>query len=162
MPANPAMNGETCRIFLSLLLTLGLCACAPDPKKTPDPQQAVSAVRAVLEAQQRAWNRGDIDGFMDGYERADTTTFVSGAELTRGWQTVLDRYKRRYTSAAEMGTLSFSDLDIQPLDSGCILADGRWQLTRAADAPNGRFTLLFRNSAGNWRIVHDTTTSAAP
>jgi hypothetical protein len=30
----------------------------------------------VMEAQQAAWNRGDIEAFMDGYERADSTTFI--------------------------------------------------------------------------------------
>ena len=49
-----------------------------------------------MEAQQAAWNRGDIEGFMDGYERGEMTTFVSGDDITRGWQTVLDRYKQRY------------------------------------------------------------------
>ena len=47
--------------------------------------QIAGEVRAVMEAQQAAWNRGDIEGFMNGYERAETTTFVSGNELTRGW-----------------------------------------------------------------------------
>jgi hypothetical protein len=32
-----------------------------------------AAVRAVLEAQAAAWNRSDIDGYMDGYARDETT-----------------------------------------------------------------------------------------
>src|SRR5215467_4726643 len=71
-------------------------------------------IRRVMTAQQEAWNRGDLEGFMDGYERAETTTFVSGDEITRGWQTVLDRYKQRYQSRAQMGTLTFSELEIKP------------------------------------------------
>ena len=99
---------------------------------------------------------------MDGYERADTTTFVSGDELTRGWQTVLDRYKQRYKSREEMGTLTFSDLDIKPINGSYAVADGRWELARANDKPHGRFTLLFHRAGNDWRIVHDTTTSATP
>jgi hypothetical protein len=53
-----------------------------------------AAVRAVLEAQAAAWNRGNIDAYMDGYAREETTTFISGDTVTRGWKTVLDRYKR--------------------------------------------------------------------
>jgi ketosteroid isomerase-like protein len=99
---------------------------------------------------------------MNGYERSDTTTFVSGDEITRGWQTVLDRYKQRYSSPEKMGTLSFSELEIQPVSPSYALADGRWQLNRAGDSPHGRFTLLLRETSSGWRIIHDTTTSAAP
>ena len=144
------------KIFLSLLLTLVMDACVP----ASDKNQVAGAIRAVMQAQQAAWNRGDIEGFMDGYERSEATTFVSGDELMRGWQSVLDRYKQRYSAPGQMGTLSFEELDIQPISPSYALADGRWQLTRGADAPHGRFTLVFRQTSKGWRIVHDTTTSA--
>ena len=146
--------------FLFLSGLVAACVSQPNPKKDAD--EVARAIRAVMEAQQAAWNRGDIEGFMDGYERADTTTFVSGGEITRGWQTVLNRYKQRYSSPEAMGTLSFSELDIQPIGTSYAIADGRWQLSRAGDAPHGRFTLLFRQTSSGWRIIHDTTTSAAP
>lgn len=120
----------------------------------------VTAVRAVIEAQAAAWNRGDIEGYMEGYAKEDSTTFVSGDTITRGWQTVLDRYKARYDSRAKMGTLAFSELDIKPLSEFYAVATGRWQLTREADTPHGRFTLIFRRTAAGWRIVHDHTSSA--
>jgi ketosteroid isomerase-like protein len=146
---------------IRLLLVASMLLAASGCNSTPaDSGETVQAVRAVLEAQQAAWNRGDIDAFMDGYERADTTIFISGDELTRGWQTVLDRYKGRYSSPAQMGTLAFSDLDIRPLDASHVIADGRWRLTIATGTPHGRFTLLLRNTAGGWGIFHDTTTSA--
>jgi ketosteroid isomerase-like protein len=152
-------------MILSLALSvfaLILSGCVSNRDAKTDEAQVASAVQAVLNAQQAAWNRGDIDGFMDGYERADTTTFVSADELTRGWQTVLDRYKQHYKSREDMGTLTFSDLVIKPVASGFAVADGRWKLTRANDTPHGRFTLLFRQVNNDWRIVHDTTTSAMP
>ena len=150
-----------CRIaFLFLSGLVAACVSQPNPRKDAD--EIARAIRAVMEAQQAAWNRGDIEGFMDGYERSETTTFVSGDEITRGWQTVLDRYKQRYSSPEKMGTLSFSELDIQPISPSYALVDGRWQLNRAGDSPHGRFTLLFRETSNGWRIIHDTTTSAAP
>jgi ketosteroid isomerase-like protein len=119
----------------------------------------VSAVRAVLEAQQAAWNRGDIEGFMDGYAREEATTFVSGDTITRGWQTVLDRYKQSYDSPARMGKLTFSELEFRPLSEFYTMATGRWRLERTADAPRGRFTLIFRRTNAGWRVVHDHTSS---
>jgi ketosteroid isomerase-like protein len=116
-------------------------------------------VRAVIEAQQAAWNRGDIEGYMDGYAREETTTFVSGDTVTRGWQTVFERYRQRYETPARMGTLTFSELELRPLSPFYTMATGRWQLAREGDAPRGRFTLIFRRTAAGWRIVHDHTSA---
>ncbi len=148
----------SCFGALAILAQQG-CAAAPESEKNQ--AEAVAAVRTVLETQQTAWNRGDIDAFMDGYERADTTSFVSGDTVTHGWQTVLDRYRKNYSSRDKMGTLAFSELEIKPLSAFYAVAVGRWQLTRAGDTPHGRFTLVFRRTAAGWRIVQDTTTSAS-
>src|SRR5262249_35152467 len=73
------------------------------------PQKVASEIQNVLSAQQDAWNRGDVEQFMSGYWRSDQTVFISD-EVARGWQKVLDRYKRKYSDRAKMGTLIFSDL----------------------------------------------------
>ena len=122
----------------------------------------IAEIRAVLGAQQEAWNHGDIDGFMNGYARAETTVFVSGDEVTRGWQTVRDRYFKKYGDHAKMGTLAFSDLEIEPLGPDSAVALGRWELKRANDNPHGRFTLIFRHTPDGWRIIHDHTSAASP
>jgi ketosteroid isomerase-like protein len=146
-------------------MTLLLSACNSSFRQgaaVDNESQIDNEIRAVMEAQQAAWNRGDIEAFMDGYDRAETTTFVSGDQLIRGWQTVFERYKKQYSSREQMGTLSFAELSITSIGTDLAMADGRWQLTRANDAPHGRFTLLFKRINKNWRIIHDTTTSAAP
>jgi uncharacterized protein (TIGR02246 family) len=145
--------------LLAAALVLVLCVAAGAQEKRD--AKAEAAIRAVLEAQVTAWNRGDIEGFMDGYARSDSTVFVSGDSLTRGWQTVLDRYKKGYDTREKMGTLEFSDLEIKVLGKDVAVAHGRWQLTRAADKPHGRFTLIFRRAGKNWRIIHDHTSSAS-
>ena len=118
-------------------------------------------IESVLRAQQEAWNRGDIDAFMNGYSRSDETVFVSSDEVTRGWQKVLDRYKKKYSDRAKMGTLTFSNLEITELSNDSAVVLGSWKLKRASDEPHGRFTLIFRHLAEGWKIVHDHT-SAAP
>ncbi len=116
----------------------------------------------ILHAQQRAWNRGDIDGFMSGYARSRSTIFVSEDTVTRGWQTVRNRYQKKYSDREKMGTLTFSDLEITPLGPSAAIVIGRWQLKRKIDKPHGRFTLVFRHLTEGWRIVHDHTSAAAP
>ncbi len=147
--------------FASLLLLAAVVVVGyqKNVPKSPGEDRNVAAVRAVIEAQAAAWNRGDVEGYMEGYAKEETTTFVSGDTLTRGWQTVRDRYAARYDTREKMGTLAFSELEFRPLSEFYIMATGRWQLARAADAPRGRFTLLFRRTAAGWRIVHDHTSS---
>ncbi|HYG79456.1 MAG TPA: SgcJ/EcaC family oxidoreductase [Pyrinomonadaceae bacterium] len=139
-------------IVVSVLL---LCGAVGAQEKRD--AKAEAAVRAVLDAQAAAWNRGDIEGYMDGYARSEEIVFVSGDSVTRGWQTVLERYKKNYATREKMGTLEFSDLEIKVMGKDVAVAHGRWKLTRAADSPHGRFTLVFRRAGKNWRIVHDHT-----
>ena len=123
---------------------------------------AISDIQIVLKMQQDAWNCGDIDAFMNGYWRSDETVFVSGDEVTRGWQKVVDRYKKKYSDREKMGALTFSDIEITPLSADSAVALGAWKLKRAQDEPHGRFTLIFRRFPEGWRIIHDHTSAAAP
>jgi len=127
---------------------------------TKDHGKTEAAIRSVLEAQAAAWNRGDIEGYMDGYDRSPNTQFVGGDTINRGWQSVLDRYKRRYDTREKMGMLTFSDLEITVLSKDAALVLGRWRLKRAQDEPHGTFTLLFRKTTSGWKIVHDHSSSA--
>lgn len=139
-----------------LLLVLGTTAAYSQTKAAKDAR----AIQAVLDAQRDAWNRGDIEGFMDGYERSEKTVFVGGDNVTRGWQTVLDRYKKNYDSREKMGTLTFSDLEITPLGNDGALVLMRWHLKRAKDEPHGRSTLIMRRTKQGWKIVHDHSSAA--
>ena len=143
-----------CLILLATLITgtVGGVLIAAQPRA-----DSAAEIRAVMSAQVAAWNQGDIDGFMRGYARSDATEFVSGDRLTRGWQTVRDRYQKKYDSREKMGTLSFSQIEITALGPDAALVLGRWKLLRKSDRPHGFFTLLFRRTPAGWRIVHDHT-----
>jgi beta-aspartyl-peptidase (threonine type) len=119
------------------------------------------AVRAVLDAQVVSWNKGDLEGFMEGYWRSPKLSFASGGEVTRGWDATLERYKKKYRSeGAEMGKLTFSELEVEPIGSDAALVRGHWQLVRSKDKPGGVFTLIFRKMPEGWRIVHDHTSGS--
>jgi len=140
----------------SLLFLLGVTLASGQTKAAKD----AKAIQAVLDAQVAAWNRGDIEAFMDGYERSEKTVFVGGDNVTRGWQTVLDRYKRNYDTREKMGTLKFSDLEIAPLGNDSALVLMRWHLQRAKDEPHGRSTLIMRRTKQGWKIIHDHSSAA--
>ena len=144
-------------IPFAVLLFLVCNGCAHMPSTTA--ANAESQVRAVLDAQVRAWNAGDLRGFMEGYARSDQTRFQSGGDVSLGWQTVFDRYQKRYGDRTTMGVLKFSEVEVRILAPDAAFAVGRWRLDRAQDAPSGLFTLLFRRTSAGWRIVHDHTSA---
>ena len=137
------------------ILTAPFVCAAPE-----NPPNSVAEIQSVLTAQQDAWNRGDIDAFMNGYARSASTVFVSGDEVERGWETVRDRYRVKYSDRAKMGALSFSDTEVTMLSPDPAVVLGRWKLKRATDEPRGRFTLIFKRLPEGWRIVHDHTSAA--
>ena len=118
-------------------------------------------IEAVLQAQADAWNRGDIDAFMEGYAHTPDLRFASGGTVTRGWQETLDRYRHRYPDRAAMGTLTFSGLETTVLSADAAVVFGHWKLRTAKGEPGGLFTLLLRcTDAAGWRVVADHTSSA--
>ena len=143
-------------IFFWILMAAIVCA-APTQS-----QNATARIRSVLREQQEAWNRGDIDGFMNGYARSASTVFVSDDTIRRGWETVRARYREKYSDRVKMGTLIFSDLEITLLSTDVAVVLGRWGLKRANDQPHGRFTLIFKRMPEGWRIVQDHTSAAPP
>jgi uncharacterized protein (TIGR02246 family) len=123
-------------------------------------QDDASAVRAVLDAQVAAWNRGDYVAFMDGYEKSPDLTFSGSNGVTRGWESVLDRYRQHYSTREAMGTLSFSELEMHSIAPGAALVLGKFQLVRdqkAGGNASGHFSLVFRKTPAGWRIIHDHT-----
>lgn len=122
----------------------------------------VQAVRQVLQQQQDAWNRHDLEGFMAGYWNSPELTFFSGAKITSGWQSTIERYRKAYQSEGrEMGKLDFSDLNIQPLAPDAAFVRGAWHLTMSdGKTPHGLFTLIFRKFPKGWKIIHDHTSAA--
>lgn len=120
-----------------------------------------SAIRAVLTAQQEAWNRGDIDAFLKGYWHSPDLTFSGSNGIFRGWDAVMARYKKNYPSRSAMGALDFSQLEFRFLGPDAALVLGHWHLKREKDEIGGVFTLVFQRFPEGWRIIHDHT-SASP
>lgn len=116
---------------------------------------ADAAIRAVMARQEAAWNRGDLEAFMDGYWRSDSLQFIGSRGLTYGWQQTLDNYRKGYPDRAAMGTLTFTLLRVELLSRKSAFVIGKWHLKRAAGDLSGHFTLLWKKIKGEWVIVAD-------
>ncbi|MCC6262577.1 MAG: nuclear transport factor 2 family protein [Bryobacterales bacterium] len=143
------------RPFLLLCILTGLSAFG---LSAADVQRGVLA---VLEMQQEAWNRGDLNGFLEGYEKSPDISFV-GKTVARGFEGLERRYRLTYGNAGKMGKLTFSEIDVKPLGEEYAFAIGRFELQRSvAGGGNaaGRFTIVLRKTARGWRIIHDHTSA---
>ena len=159
------LTGISCAFpaFAAAALVLGGCATTGARSgRAPEAHAAAGDdVRAVLDQQVAAWNRGDIDGFMATYWNSDELTFSGAGQTRRGWGTVRARYQAHYPTRERMGQLAFSELEIRLLGDQAALVLGRWRLTDTPEAAGGVFTLVLQRISGRWFIVHDHT-SAAP
>lgn len=138
------------RIFFSLLLVFSAGYVFSQSDED-------AAIRKVIAEQESAWNRADIEGFMDGYWRSDSLLFIGARGVTRGWQPTLESYKKGYPDAAAMGKLTFTILSLQMLSPESAYVIGKWHLLRVKDEVGGHFTLLWKKIAGKWVIVADHT-----
>lgn len=139
-----------CMVKSIAVICASLCLMAATPE---------AEIRGVLDAQVVAWNRGDVRGFMDGYDNSPSTTFV-GTTITKGHEQVLARYLKRYPNKQQMGTLEFSGLEIHLLNGDYASVVGHWRLIRAKESggdTGGLFTLLFHRTAQGWKIILDHT-----
>jgi beta-aspartyl-peptidase (threonine type) len=128
-----------------------------------DRPRAETDIRAVLTAQQDAWNRGDLDGFMAGYWDSEELRFASGDTVTSGFKATKDRYFKRYKAdGKEMGTLTFCDVTVEVVTPDFALVRGRWRLKyeKAADEPHGLYTLTLKRFTDGWKITTDHTSAA--
>lgn len=121
---------------------------------------SIVEIKKVLAEQENAWNRGDIEGFMSGYFQNDSLRFASGGHVTFGWKATLERYQKGYPDQTSMGTLTFSNIDVDLLSHDVAMVFGKWELQITDDHPWGLFTLIFRKTDKGWKIIHDHTSSA--
>lgn len=129
----------------------------PSDERGPDRK----AIQTVLDSQQAAWNRGDVEAFVVGYWHSNDLTFSGSIGVSRGWDSVLARYKKNYPDRAAMGQLDFSDLEFRFLGPDAALVLGRWHLKREKDDVGGVFTLVWQRFPDGWKIVHDHTSAVA-
>ena len=148
---------------VSAVLVAILLWCVPVFAQTNSTTANDSAIRAVLAQQAVDWNRGDMDAFATGYKNSPDVLFI-GSKISRGYSQMLERYRTVYSTREKMGTLTYSDIEVQPLDEHFATATGRFHLERTAagggDA-SGTYLLVFEKTPQGWKIVRDVTIPAA-
>ena len=122
-------------------------------------ESEVSAIKRVLDKQEKDWNAGDLDAFLEGYWVSPKVVFLSGGDRNVGFEAMRDRYRKRYKAEGRaMGKLGFTETEIEPLGPDSAFVRGRWGLTMPdGKKPGGLYTLIFRKLPEGWKIIHDHT-----
>ena len=132
-------------IILSCFISIAVAAQSKDE----------TAILKILDDQNAAWNRGDIDGFMKGYWENDSLMFVGKSGVTYGWTNTLNNYKKGYPDTAAMGKLTFTHIRVQRLSKKYYFIVGKWYLKRSIGDVSGHYNLLLQKINGRWVIVAD-------
>ena len=144
----------------ALSLCVSLLTSGPRGVALPNPREADrQAITKVLNEQQLAWNRGNVEVFLQGYWRSPELTFSGTNGIARGWDAVLARYRKSYPDRATMGQLDFSQLEFRFLGPDSALVLGHWHLARDKGGIGGVFTLVWQRFPEGWRIIHDHTSA---
>jgi uncharacterized protein (TIGR02246 family) len=117
-------------------------------------------IRAVLDQQVADWNRGDMEAFVTGYKNSPDILFI-GSSISRGYAQMVETYRKNYGTKEKMGTLSFSQVEVQPLDERFATVTGHFNLERTAAGggnADGHYLLVFEKTPDGWKVVRDDTT----
>lgn len=127
-----------------------------DTIETSDSLESTEAgIRLVMEAQEIAWNKHDLEGFMEGYWKSERLKFYGSNGLTLGWDQTLANYKKGYPTADESGTLNFVINDISKIKGDSYWVMGEYHLKRQIGDADGVFMIIFKKIDGEWKIVAD-------
>jgi ketosteroid isomerase-like protein len=149
------------RPLRALILFVALMALAASTFLRAEDTPSAQAIRAVLDKQVVDWNRGDMEAFAKGYKNSPDILFI-GAKISRGYAQMLDTYRKNYSTKEKMGTLNFSELEVQPLDEHFATVTGNFHLERTAVGggnADGHFLLVFEKTPDGWKVIRDDTTS---
>lgn len=154
------------RLALAAMVSIGLAAGCTIERTTDGGNERAdmqSAVRSMLDESAAAWNDGRIDGFMDDYLVAPTTTYIGGPGLIIGYDGIRERYAPLFEPGAERDSLRFESLRVRGLGPMYGLATARWVLHRdGVVTGSGPFTLVVRRTGTGWQIIHDHSSSDPP
>ncbi|AAN53212.2 nuclear transport factor 2 family protein [Shewanella oneidensis MR-1] len=109
----------------------------------------------LLKGQEEAWNRGDLDAYMQGYWQNEQLMLISNGKFRNGWDETLAAYKKNYPDKESLGELKFTIKEIKMLSNYAAMVVGRWDLKRLKDTPTGVFTLLVEKIDDRWVITMD-------
>ena len=111
-------------------------------------------IDAMMTASAGAWNRGDLDEFMQDF--AERATFISSRGVLHGRAEIREVYAPRFAPGGVRDSLSFERTEVHPLAPGLAHVISHYRLVRGdSTVALGPTSLVMRREGGRWRIAHD-------
>ena len=131
-------------------------------QKTPGAADPEKEVYDQLMRSLDAWNRHDIDGFLESFWHSDDLVVVVDGENVRGWDLLSKAYHTGYPNPEEMCKLTIDRAQVQMLapDLGFVLA---WYTASFPKKKEfGTSTIILRKFSEGWRIIISHTSFVEP
>jgi ketosteroid isomerase-like protein len=152
------------RILRGLVVLFAVMAFAGVVRmQAQDESKQTKEILAVLDKQGVDWNRGDMDAFAAGYKNSPDILFM-GSPIAKGYAQMVERYHTVYPTAEKRGVLTFTEVEVQPLDERFATVTGRFHLERTVAGggnADGYYLLVMEKTAEGWKIIRDAS-SASP
>jgi uncharacterized protein (TIGR02246 family) len=114
----------------------------------------------VIAAQQRAWNEGDLEGFLANYEEGFDVVLAGAHGVTRGWTEILEHYRSSFAGPRSMGRLTLTPRRVDLLGPEHARVTGEWSVLRdPRTTEKGVFTRILERREKRWVIIHDHTST---
>jgi uncharacterized protein (TIGR02246 family) len=145
IPADPQGNLDT--------LSQKKVAGAPDSEK-----EIYNQIMKMVDA----WNRHDIDGYLDGFLHSDDIVMVVEGETVRGWDLLSKAFHIGYPNPQEMGSLTVERIQVQMLapDLGFVLTS--YTIYFPKKKQFGTDTLIMKETPEGWREMISHTSFVEP
>lgn len=134
-----------CITLVCLLLSITTFGQSKDEK----------AILAVMREEERVWNAGDIEAYVDLYAPSDSTRMIYGTGAVYGKDNILAFYKK-YWPKERMGQLTLDGARLERLSKRYYYVSGFFHV-KGADGKsiNGRFSGLMKKIKGKWYLYTD-------
>jgi uncharacterized protein (TIGR02246 family) len=113
------------------------------------------AILAVMREEERAWNSGNIEAYVDLYAPSDSTRMIFSKGSVYGKDSILAFYKK-YWPKEKMGQLTLDGERLERLSKAYYYVSGFFHV-RYPDGKsvNGRFSGLMKKIKGRWYLYTD-------
>lgn len=132
---------------------LGGAACTLETRPEENLRDSIAE---MLDDSAEAWNRGDLEGFLESFAAAPSTTFMTENGPVTGIESIRSGYEGFFDGSVPRDSLAFEDLTVRTFPPLIAVATLRYVLgDRNEPAATGWVTLVIRRTGDGWRIVHD-------